>query len=509
MDILKSNETVISDVINRVMNCRELKELYVYGRHGLELSDLYPAIQIKPIEKPDGTEGIVYLYAETERDLHDSICWIHKYRKVQDFIVYVVDEAMVSDELLAELGVKYVLSKISKCEGCLFLIGKTFDAPEEIMVPDVFRVLAIVHFYNEADVLGRTIEHLLNQELDVYLIDNWSDDGSFEIAGEYQSRYPGRIYLEHFPKTGRSEYFELYSQLERTEEISRDMDYDWFIHYDADEMRIGPWQNISLRKMIYWADKQGYNCIENTVIDFRLTKAEESDIFMQDVFFDFRHRKLLFNQMKTWKKTKKIELKSSGGHFARMGNPRMYPLKILNRHYPLRSMEQARKKIFHDRLPRFQKEKQERGWHWHYDRFCGEGDILYEAAELLQWKSDTWNKLYIPLFLECGIRWDEDSLVPDFRFEDIKEKNILLYGAGTLGRKVYLQVARENHIVGWADRNYEKTPHIFCEKIISPEKIKEAEFDCILIAVKNADVQQSILLETVQLGIDREKILLY
>ena len=122
------------------------------------------------------------------------------------------------------------------------------------------------------------------------------------------------------------------------------MNYDWFIHYDADEIRVSFWENVSLRDTIYRVDQLGYNCIENTVIDFKITSNDNQNIFMKDTYFDFGHRKAHFKQVKTWKRTETIELKRSGGHIANVENPSIFPLKMLNRHYPLRSLEQSRKR---------------------------------------------------------------------------------------------------------------------------------------------------------------------
>ena len=38
MDIFSNEKTIISDVINRVLNCSEIKELYVLGECGDELA---------------------------------------------------------------------------------------------------------------------------------------------------------------------------------------------------------------------------------------------------------------------------------------------------------------------------------------------------------------------------------------------------------------------------------------------------------------------------------------
>jgi hypothetical protein len=47
-------------------------------------------------------------------------------------------------------------------------------------------------------------------------------------------------------------------------------------------------------------------------------------------------------------------------------------------HFPLRNIEQATKKIFNDRLPRFTEEERKRGWHVHYDEYVKEAGNRFE-----------------------------------------------------------------------------------------------------------------------------------
>ena len=44
------------------------------------------------------------------------------------------------------------------------------------------RVCAIMSAYNEADVIHESIQKLIQQEVDVYLLDNGSTDETVEIA---------------------------------------------------------------------------------------------------------------------------------------------------------------------------------------------------------------------------------------------------------------------------------------------------------------------------------------
>ncbi len=513
MDILSNGNTLISDVLNRILICRRVSDLYLLGNSGEELDYLYPFVNIIPlIDNSDRAEDVIYIRVTDEDELDRAIQWVEKYKDIKDFIIYVLPHVKMSDKDRDVLGVPYDVSLYSGLTGILFLTGKTFLSPVEAEVPDTFKVLAIVHFYNEADIIGETIQYLLSQDIAVYLLDNWSDDGSYEIAQEYQKRYPSKIYLERFPFTGRSENYEWYLQMERTEQISKELEFDWFIHYDADEMRVSPWRDVTLRKAIYWIDIQGYNGIENTVIDFRLTEYDKENIFMRDVFFDFRHYNVQFDQFKTWKKTEQIELKSTAGHCADIACPRIYPLKILNRHYPMRDIRQAEKKIFSDRKPRFKKERKERGWHGHYERFKETKDILFDSKELLLWGKDTFERLYIPLFMECGVRKEEekeDNSLTGIKLPDITKKRIVLYGAGNIGKRVYFELERRNIIIAWVDKRYEVLKAPWCKKIVSPEEIKKLNYDYIIVAIINRELVSEVVWELEgEYGVGRDEILL-
>lgn len=509
MDIFSGNKAIVSDVINRVLNCREIDELHVIGGLGEELAYLYPTIHvIEHSDWEDITGEAVYIRITNKEEFAKWQPLIMEEKESKDFMVYVIPEAEISDQDLKILGTPHYLENYSGLPGVLLLVGVSFQMPRRLMVPDDFRVLAVIHFYNEADILEKTIQYLLKQGIDLYLLDNWSDDTGYEIAKRYREMYPEQIYLEQFPLTGKSNDFVLYDQMEKTEQISKEMDYDWFIHYDADEMRVSPWENITLREAIYWIDRQGYNCIENTVIDFRLTAQDADNIFMKDTFFDFRHEDKMLNHLKTWKKAQKVDLKTTAGHCVHIENPKVYPLKFLNRHYPLRSLEQAEKKVFRDRLPRFQKEHKKRGWHGHYNEFEKAEDFIFDSSELLYWREDSFRKLYIPLFLECGLRWDVNKNLTKIESPNIEDQRIILYGAGHIGRRICLELAKKNQIVGWIDKQFEILPAVYCKKAASPQELLKVEYDYVFLAVKNAELIQEIREEiTSTYGVPEEKIL--
>ena len=60
------------------------------------------------------------------------------------------------------------------------------------------KLLALLPVYNEIDIIELNIRRLQEQGIEVYVIDNWSNDGSYEKVLEMQ-RNDDSIQLERFP----------------------------------------------------------------------------------------------------------------------------------------------------------------------------------------------------------------------------------------------------------------------------------------------------------------------
>ncbi len=509
VDRIFSNSTqIIAEILNRILNCMQKKRLYVYGDMGESLNGLYQRIDIvRIICLEDSSEGVFYIKCKDTGELKNVIPWIQEHRGTSEILLHVESGMEAAEAAAMGLGTACRLEDFSKTAGSVFLIGKTFDESNVIChVPADFKILAIVHVYNEADIMEALVFYLLGQGVDVYIVDNWSEDGTYEIAQKLRERFPERIFVERFPENGRTQYYEWYQQLERTEELGRCLQYDWFIHYDADEMRISPWKNATLRQTVYYADLLGYNLIENTVIDFKLTEDTNESIFMKDTYFDFGHRNSHFKQTKSWKKMDFITLKESGGHVAVVPEPKIFPLKILIRHYPFRNLKQAEKKVFTDRKPRFVKERGKRGWHGQYDAMKDKTDLLTDPDKLLKWDEETEERYYVPLFLGCGIAVEmlngSNWSVP----QKLINKRIVLYGAGNIGKAVYPVFAESCEMVGWVDKKYKVIPDMYCESVVAPEKTVQMDFDYLVIAVEDEGIKEEIRNQLHGLGIDDEKI---
>jgi SAM-dependent methyltransferase len=254
--------------------------------------------------------------------------------------------------------------------------------------PDEFRVAAVIHAYNEADILPEVVSHLHREGVEVDLVDNWSTDDTYRVSS--MLLHEGLIAsLSRFPERP-TEAFEWARQLEYTERYCAQLAADWVMHHDADEIRSSPWTGVRLADALWAVEhRYGYNAVDFTVIEFRfLTSDPDPDPpFEQSLnWFEFGKRPGHFTQIKAWKNVGRADLVSSGGHEAAFSGRRVFPLKFLMKHYPLRSLRQAEQKIFRDRLPRFVRERQERGWHTQYDIYQQEGRVDgWTKHELKPW----------------------------------------------------------------------------------------------------------------------------
>ena len=258
------------------------------------------------------------------------------------------------------------------------------------------RIVALMHVFNEEDILGETIRFLLDQGLHVHIIDNWSTDGSWEIAGNFPE---DRVSRERFPEEGPTGHYEWFKQLEYSELLAEKMPFDWFIHYDADEFRYAPWKGITLQNAISFIDRLGYNAIDFTVLDFRYTEDNDQvreGFERQNTWFEFGKRPGHFLQAKGWKKQPvRVDLKNGGGHNVQFPGRKLYPIKFLNKHYSLRSREQAEKKLVQHRLPRVQKELAERSWHSHINTLISQQAEGWKKEDLIEWTEGRFDSDYL------------------------------------------------------------------------------------------------------------------
>jgi len=257
-------------------------------------------------------------------------------------------------------------------------------------VDEPFHVIALISSFNEGDVIARVIEHLVDNGVDVYLLDNWSTDDTVEQASAWLGR--GLLHIETFPAPGDERYaraadrYDWTAILLRKEELARTLKADWFLHHDADEIRESPWEGVTLKDAIQYVDSLEYNCIDFRIFDF----PPIDDGFRQGMdpkayFTHWQEAKDYDKaQLKCWKARTAVSITHWGGHDVEFEGKRVFPISFLLRHYPVRGQTHGLRKVFQERKQRFSPEERAKGWHVQYDDVRDEHHSFVVDAEQLK-----------------------------------------------------------------------------------------------------------------------------
>jgi hypothetical protein len=180
----------------------------------------------------------------------------------------------------------------------------------------------------------------------------------------------------------------------RTEQLATELGADWYVRADADEFRLSPWPGLSHAEAITLVDAMGFNAVQSRVLEFRPT---------DDSFKGGDPREHLHHYeppdfsntlwIKAWKQPPAgtpVAIADSGGHEAAFAGRRICPVNFISQHFPMRSAEHARRKIFKERLARYPKQEREMGWHTHWDELAdSEHSFLWDPATLSRWDQAT------------------------------------------------------------------------------------------------------------------------
>ncbi len=248
------------------------------------------------------------------------------------------------------------------------------------------RVTALLAAYNEEDIIAQSVSALVAEGVRVHVIDDGSTDGT--VAALDRLVASGRVTVERRPP---SENYAWTALLERKEALARTLDADWFIHADADEFRQGPWPGVGLREAIAIVDRLGYSAIDFFMFEFHPTTADP--VAPDDVRQRLRHyaprRDFDRFRISCWKKqAAPVRLAPTGGHEVEFEGRRVFPLRFLLRHYPVRSQAHGERKVFGERRPRFRADERALGWHVQYDGLDRGASFLRDPATLREWDDD-------------------------------------------------------------------------------------------------------------------------
>jgi hypothetical protein len=249
-------------------------------------------------------------------------------------------------------------------------------------------IVAILHVYNEARFMPYVLQHLAEQGVDTYVVDNESTDGTAEIARRFLGR--GVIGVETMPRRG---VFELKKQLVRSEALHRELGADWYLHQDADQWRYAPNPHRTLAEGIAAVDAAGFNAIEFDVFDFMPTGPDEDHDhgrFVETMRWYYYFRPPGWHQLKVWKNFgQAIDLASTAGHHVKFDGLRVSPVRFIQRHYYVLSRAHAIEKYC---KRSFSAEELASRWHGARATIRSE-DLRFPARETLHRLRDdnTWD----------------------------------------------------------------------------------------------------------------------
>jgi Glycosyl transferase family 2 len=247
------------------------------------------------------------------------------------------------------------------------------------------RVVALLATYNEERFIAGCLEHLFQQQVDVYLIDNCSTDRTVPIARRYLGR--GLIGVETFPRPGMYSWRPI---LERKEQLASTLDADWFMHVDADEIRLPPRSDDTLAQAFAEVEGQGYNAVnfqEFTFVPTREAPDHDHPDFRKTMrwYYPFLPSPVP-NRVNAWKRPPDpVELAWSGGHQVRFEGLRVLPQSFRMRHYLFLSVPHAVRKYVEER---YDPAEVEAGWHRLRAKLRPEMIRLPAEAELRPYLSD-------------------------------------------------------------------------------------------------------------------------
>jgi len=250
-------------------------------------------------------------------------------------------------------------------------------------------VIALLATFNEERFIANCLRDLVAQGVAVYLVDNDSTDRTVEIARGWLGR--GVVGIERLPRDGT---FRLRQVLARKEELATELDAEWFIHADADEIHRAPYPGWTLAEALAAVAEAGYNAVNFQEFTF-IPTAESPDhdhAGYQDSmrwYYPFLPRCPW--AVRAWRKQAgPVDLASSGGHQLQFSGQALYPSAFSTKHYQFLSVAHACRKYG---LRRHDPAALQMGLHggargWRH-QFRGETAFpLLPASELREFRGD-------------------------------------------------------------------------------------------------------------------------
>jgi Glycosyl transferase family 2 len=280
------------------------------------------------------------------------------------------------------------------------------------------RVIALLATYNEQRFISGCLDHLISHGVDVYLLDNESTDRTVELATPYLGR--GLLDIESIPRDG---VYRWRAILGRKEELANTLEADWFVHLDADEVRLPPQGGATLAEALARVEGEGYNAVNFSEFTFIPTREEpdhDHEDFTRTMRWYYPYKTDQPHGLKAWKRPTsrsalapwrrpRAELAWSGGHRVRFPGLRPYPTSFPMRHYLFLSVPHAIEKYVERR---YDAKEIRSGWHQWRARITADSLKLPSQSELRQYESDSTLEPSQPRREHYIAQWVDESLRP-------------------------------------------------------------------------------------------------
>lgn len=374
----------------------------------------------------------------------------------------------------------------------------------------------IVPVYNAEAFLPVCIESILHQtyeNIQIILVDDGSTDASGVICDAYQNK-DERIHVIHKKNEGPI-------QTRRTGVLAADGDYVTFV--DADD-----WIESNMYEILMKAAEGVEVVISGIYRFFHKDCVIEEMPLCQEGIYDREHIQkemipyMLFsrrrgrNELDPSLCTKIFKKEKLAGCLEEMSSLDIHYGEDVALFYPL-MLETDSVTVIHNCL--YYHRQREKETDTPYIRDTAFFDKLYKLFGYLQkkfYESQFKDQLLLQLdhfyMRAIGLKQvyyaDYKESEPDiFPFWSIeKGAKIALYGAGNLGKQYFAQNQKYQfaEIVLWVDQNYDR-PEMQMQQIASPEQLCSAEFEYVLIAVKNVETASEIRKNLIKKGISKKK----
>lgn len=270
----------------------------------------------------------------------------------------------------------------------------------------MMRPLAIIPAYNEADIIGPVVKHLLAEGCDAFVVDNWSNDGTMERAHEAAGTHfaEGHFHYCRWPADKPPDVYDWTGLLKFVEEIAMDWPGRWIMLNDADEIRRAPAQfpGANLAEAFELVSGQEYrpgrSAAWGNAVSFRVQTyvpvnnewrpGGDPEEFFRYHLPESAHVDHNMAHVKAWvQPAERVDIHTHGGHQVLFDSRLVCSVPFLLKHYPVRSQMHGERKVLRERIPRYLPEERAKQWHVQYNwarssrpQFLRNPDDLYLAS---------------------------------------------------------------------------------------------------------------------------------